>query len=391
MSKYPSAKISITDSYETTQKKVAQSAEYKAQLQQDSLDNQYKKAQIANIQSEIAKRNIEGTGTNFDPVNIAAYAQQYASTGQIPTGLPKGSFGVVAQTAKDLPKPVGTLIDMNTGIKSSKINSTQSDAFSAAYDLINNVIPSLKSAYGNAYTGLLPGALSAVGIRSDDLQHFEDIRSNFLNKLLLANSGKVVSDKELQRYQELLPSAGSNALFLFGRNGTTKLDDIEKSIKDALDSQLKVNGLEIVGYGSNQGNIQKAAQFDDTENPSKPLSMGKNGSESIETIKIGNKPVQVSSVIASPLAMADNDFFEATGKHIQINEALRFTERQAELYQKFKSGQGGRAAPPGKSFHETGKAVDIGNWQEAAPYLHKYGFQNNLPDDRNHFSIGEFS
>jgi LAS superfamily LD-carboxypeptidase LdcB len=123
---------------------------------------------------------------------------------------------------------------------------------------------------------------------------------------------------------------------------------------------------------------------------SKPLSnVGKNGS--INKIQIGNKPVSVNQAIATPLQQADAEFFKATGKHIIVNEALRSNERQAALYQKFKSGQGGRAAPPGQSFHETGKAIDVGNWEEAAPYLKKYGFKNNLADDRNHFSIGEFA
>lgn len=60
MSKYPSAKISITDSYEVANKKITNSAEYKAEQQQDSLDTQYKQAQIRNINSEIAKRGSGG-------------------------------------------------------------------------------------------------------------------------------------------------------------------------------------------------------------------------------------------------------------------------------------------------------------------------------------------
>lgn len=112
---------------------------------------------------------------------------------------------------------------------------------------------------------------------------------------------------------------------------------------------------------------------------------------SITSINIGNKPIKVNAKIANPLALADRDFFNATGQHLRINESLRSTERQAQLYAAFKSGKGGRAAPPGKSYHETGKAVDIANWKAAEPYLRKYGFKNDLADDRNHFSIGEFA
>lgn len=113
---------------------------------------------------------------------------------------------------------------------------------------------------------------------------------------------------------------------------------------------------------------------------------------SIVNVPLGSRSVQVSSGIADRLARADADYFRATGKHMSISEGLRSNERQKELYARYQSGQGGRAAPPGQSFHETGNAVDVGNnWQAYAPYLRKYGFRNELADDRGHFSIGEFA
>lgn len=122
---------------------------------------------------------------------------------------------------------------------------------------------------------------------------------------------------------------------------------------------------------------------------SSDLSTSVNGSN-IVPVEIGGKKVSVDKSISQPLAMADQAFFNATGKHIQINEALRSHDRQKQLYEAYKSGSGVRAAAPGKSFHETGKAVDVGNWKEAQPYLNAYGFKNPLADDKNHFSIGEF-
>ena len=127
-----------------------------------------------------------------------AYAQQYASNGNIPTGLPKNTFGIISQIAKELPKADGTLVDKNTGIKSSAIKPTQEDAILAAYNLKTNVIPELKKAYDNVNTGLLPGLFGSAGIKTQAMTHFEDVRTQFLNQLLLANSGKVVSDKELK-------------------------------------------------------------------------------------------------------------------------------------------------------------------------------------------------
>lgn len=108
-------------------------------------------------------------------------------------------------------------------------------------------------------------------------------------------------------------------------------------------------------------------------------------------LKLGTKTVSVNPSIANNLASADAEFFAATGSHIQVNESFRSIDRQKQLYEAYRSGKGGRAAPPGKSFHQTGKAIDVANWEQAAPYLRKYGLKNSLPDDRNHFSIGEFS
>jgi hypothetical protein len=123
------------------------------------------------------------------------------------------------------------------------------------------------------------------------------------------------------------------------------------------------------------------------------LSTSGNGSPTgkIVSVNIGTRPVKVDASISDKLASADADFFAATGKHIQVNQDLRTSAQQQALYDKFKSGKGGRAAPPGKSFHEKGLAVDVTNWKDAMPYLKKYGFQNPLADDKGHFSVGEFS
>jgi len=213
-------------------------------------------------------------------------------------------------------------------------------------------------------------------INKETFQQLVDIRSQG------ATLG-AISDREL----ELLQSAATPINSIFDENSGT----VNAAIND-----FKNYLLELKKHAT--GAIQNA-QTSSVLDPSNPdywlnsfsndLSTSQNGS--LVNVTIGSKPVTVSSSIAQRLAMADADFFRATGQHLQINEALRSHERQADLYLDFIQGRGGRAAPPGQSFHETGKAVDVGNWQQAAPYLYKYGFKNSLPDDRNHFSIGEFA
>lgn len=109
------------------------------------------------------------------------------------------------------------------------------------------------------------------------------------------------------------------------------------------------------------------------------------------TVKLGNKTVTVNSAVADRLAMADRDYFAATGKHLPVSESFRSAERQQELYKKL-SAKGARVAPQGYSFHELGMAVDVGNaWKEVKPYMNKYGFINGLANDMGHFSVGELS
>ena len=111
----------------------------------------------------------------------------------------------------------------------------------------------------------------------------------------------------------------------------------------------------------------------------------------VSPVKLGNKTVTVNTAVAQRLAMADADYFKATGKHLPVSESFRSSERQQELFKKL-SARGARVAPPGSSFHELGMAVDVGNaWKEVKPYLNRYEFINGLKDDMGHFSVGELS
>lgn len=109
------------------------------------------------------------------------------------------------------------------------------------------------------------------------------------------------------------------------------------------------------------------------------------------TVKLGGKTVTVNSAVANRLAMADKEYFAATGKHIPVSESFRTAARQQELFKRL-SAKGARVAPQGYSFHELGMAVDVGDaWKDVKPYMNKYGFVNGLKNDMGHFSVGELS
>ena len=106
------------------------------------------------------------------------------------------------------------------------------------------------------------------------------------------------------------------------------------------------------------------------------------------SVRLGNITATVDESIADKLRRADAAMFGVTGHHLNVSYSYRSTDLQRKLYEARKPGT--RVAPPGKSFHEKGLAIDVENWLEASPFLHKEGFRNDLWDDKNHFSIGEF-
>jgi hypothetical protein len=62
------------------------------------------------------------------------------------------------------------------------------------------------------------------------------------------------------------------------------------------------------------------------------------------------------------------------------------------LFQKL-SGKG-KVAPPGASFHETGMALDLSNWQDAQRFMIEAGFVGGcygIEEDLVHYSIGEIT
>lgn len=73
------------------------------------------------------------------------------------------------------------------------------------------------------------------------------------------------------------------------------------------------------------------------------------------------------------------EYYEKTGKKLQLNSAYRSPEKQAELYRRLPKG---RAAPPGRSLHEYGFAFDTQSTQgeELAKMglLSKYGFDRPI-------------
>lgn len=197
----------------------------------------------------LSNHKVQATATTQNPQqdNIQAFAENYASTGVKPTGLPKNiSLSDVTKAAKELPKQNGAVIDLNTGVKPSKLSADEEKGITATYDIVNNKLPVLLEKFNKINTGVL-GAIGGAIYTSQDRQDFATTRGEILNLLLQARSGATVSPQEYERYSNLIPSEWNQAFFL-GSDGEKKIKSLQKSLEDTLSSKLTSNGLGIYGY-----------------------------------------------------------------------------------------------------------------------------------------------
>lgn len=105
-----------------------------------------------------------------------------------------------------------------------------------------------------------------------------------------------------------------------------------------------------------------------------PLFEGHGGRQ---FLRLGDRNVDIENlhpgVLKNLLGMAE-EYGQLTGKTIQLNSAKRSFEMQAELHRRYP----GKAAPPGRSLHEYGLAIDANsvdlNQLEKLGLMRKYGF-----------------
>jgi hypothetical protein len=201
--------------------------------------------QMANLKNQASSVGLS------DPSQLIAYAQQYASTGKIPTGLPKGSFGVVSEAAKLLPKRAGTIIDVNTGIKPD-IGDKTIDGYAATYDLIGKA-DELDSAFKQIYTGAVAGTVGVL-FPSTERTQFKQLRSEMVDLLARARTGAVLSPSEEAFYLKKLPS-DFNKAFYVGASGKDLISSFKESLRGTLEKKLTAQGVKIVGFDEKTGNV----------------------------------------------------------------------------------------------------------------------------------------
>jgi hypothetical protein len=102
----------------------------------------------------------------------------------------------------------------------------------------------------------------------------------------------------------------------------------------------------------------------------------------------GNLQVTSNSVLPYLAAKAKQDLMDVTAtKVVQINSAFRTVAQQYLLYRWFQLGRCGitAAATPGRSNHESGRALDVANYSAVISAMGGQGWSHDVPNDPVHF------
>lgn len=208
----------------------------------DKADISYKIAQTANLYSEI-KARASTHGSNLDPSQSLAYAQEYASTGKIPTGIPKGGFGTVSQWAKELPKQNGEIISTATGVHPAQ-DSTYADALSSLSSVVK-LAQDLKTQDKNRIGGLIGGTLGLI-TGSKAQGDYISTRTQIVDLLSRARSGAALTENEVKTYENMIPSRFSEP-FALGQNSDVAIQQFVNSITKDMQNKANAKGWSIYG------------------------------------------------------------------------------------------------------------------------------------------------
>lgn len=102
----------------------------------------------------------------------------------------------------------------------------------------------------------------------------------------------------------------------------------------------------------------------------------------------GNLQITSNAVLPYLSASGKTDLAAvASGRVVQINSAFRTVAQQYLLYQWYQQGRCGIpiAASPGRSNHESGRAVDVANYSNVITAMSNRGWAHDVPGDAVHF------
>jgi hypothetical protein len=218
------------------------------------LELDYKRAMIEKVRAEI--QGLGSAAGGMTPQELQAYAAQYASTGQIPSGLPKGTFGAVASVAKDLPKVAGQILDRSTGIAPSTGDASLKQSLGNLYSAIQ-LAENLKQLDNERWGGVISGGLGFL-TGNDDQARYVGLRSQIVDLISRARSGAALTETEIKQYNAMLPGRFSESFFI-GTDSQVKIDTFINTLTNDLKNKASAQGWAINGLSTVDFNGQQVA------------------------------------------------------------------------------------------------------------------------------------
>lgn len=209
-------------------------------------DPEYYKGLTAKEQSAVDKYSADNGKTRklINDENLKAYAEELATTGKIPTGLPSGSLGQVLSAAKLLPKKDGQIYNGITGLKDSAVPTTEQEDLGRLYNIIN-MTKKLEELDKERIGGVVAGSLGKI-TGSDAQGKYLVERKAIIDELARMQTGAALTKEEQAFYEDYLPGRFSEP-FGLGRDSDKVIADFKEIMMEKLNSSMETRGLEMVG------------------------------------------------------------------------------------------------------------------------------------------------
>ena len=204
------------------------------------------------------EKDLKSAGLDIDPLNALAFSQEYAATGRIPTGMPKGSFGFISEQAKQLPRLKGSIVNRITGVKSNSVGSVEQDDYKRLYNISTN-INKLAELDKKRTGGVIGGILAKVFDRADTESYMLS-RKTIVDDMQRMQSGAALTEEETVFYADYLPGKYTDTpgmSNLIGLDSQERIQQFSEFINNRLIERLSNSDLAIYGYSEVEINGKK--------------------------------------------------------------------------------------------------------------------------------------
>lgn len=202
------------------------------------------------LRKPVAASSTAFTATG-DSSDLAAYANQYSSTGKLPTPSEMKAAGLtvgqVTQYAKQTPRPAGALVNANTGVSDANLGQAEQEDIRRLYNIVQ-MTNELEALDKQRIGGVVAGSLGKV-FGSDAQGSYLTKRKSIVDEIARMQTGAALTLDEQDFYNSYLPGRFSESFFL-GRDSEDVIKNFRDEMNQKLSNALANNGLSMYGFST---------------------------------------------------------------------------------------------------------------------------------------------